>query len=169
MSSDRLLLQRDTNDHKLLREPSQHAVVRNLSSSDALALASLMFAAYHGGVDDGGESEEDALTEVQDTFNGRYGPYFPQASFGLWQNGQLISAVIVTLFNNLPLFAFCMTDPEHKRKGNCQYLIQQSLRALREAGWHHVRLYVTAANTPALTLYRQVGFSQVMGDTLNAS
>jgi GNAT superfamily N-acetyltransferase len=160
MSLNRLLLRRDINDLDLLPKPPSYATITNLSIENAPELAALMLAAYRGEVDYDGETEEEALAEVLGTINGRSGAYFTEGSFGLWQDEKLISAVMVTFFNDAPFFAFCMTAPEHKRMGNCQLLMQQSLRVLRETGWAHVTLYVTAANKPALTLYRQMGFSE---------
>lgn len=48
--------------------------------------------------------------------------------------------------------------PEHRGFGLGRMLMQQSLRGYLEAGIHRVRLEVTAANSPAVALYRSLGF-----------
>jgi hypothetical protein len=46
--------------------------LRSITTGDAQALALLMYDAYHGTIDDEGETSEDTLHEVEATLGGRY-------------------------------------------------------------------------------------------------
>ncbi len=52
--------------------------------ADMQPLASLMYRAYRGTIDYEGESEAEALVEVQKTFRGEYGAFMPAASYRAW-------------------------------------------------------------------------------------
>jgi hypothetical protein len=119
-----------------------------------------MYDAYLGAVDYAGETLADAIEETRRTFEGAYGPVLSDASLGLFLENQIQSAVIVTLFENEPLFAFCITRPAHQRQGYCRGLVVESLRALHRAGYKSANLYVTKTNAPAIELYNQLHFTE---------
>jgi GNAT superfamily N-acetyltransferase len=136
--------------------------VRSLTLSDVPAVGRLMYDAYLGTVDYAGETVADAIEETRRTFEGAHGPFLSDASPGLFVDGDIQSAVIVTLFENEPLLAFCITRPAYQRRGYCRRLVLDSLRALHRAGYKSANLYVTKANAPALDLYRQLHFDDAI-------
>ncbi len=134
--------------------------VRKLTEGDTPQLAELMIAAYRGTIDYEGETDADAEQEIARTFSGAYGPLVTESSLGVWIDQSLQSAVIVSRFEDEPFFVFCMTKYEAKQKGYCRTLMLQSLAALLESGSKTAHLYVTAANEPAVNLYKKLGFAE---------
>lgn len=86
------------------------------------------------------------------------------ASLGVQIGDRIESAVILTVFREEPLFAFCLTRPGHRRRGFCRSLMIEALHALRQAGRPRAHLYVTRANDPAVNLYAQLGFASLPED-----
>jgi ribosomal protein S18 acetylase RimI-like enzyme len=134
--------------------------LQKLGLDDELALARLMLAAYRGGVDDDGETEADALALVRGTFDGRVGPFLPHCSFAKWDGREMIAAVVVTVYQAMPMIAFCVTHPAHQRQGHGEALITAAITGLDEAGWAKVQLFVNPLNDGAIRLYRRLGFSE---------
>lgn len=163
MTNARVVLERQLGELTTPTAPPS-VTIRPLLLEDIPELSALMVAAYRGEVDDEGETEDDALTELSATFAGKYGEFLAQSSLGLWRAEGLVSAVVATVYHETPLFAFCMTTSAFKRRGYCRLLMRRSLKAMRDDGWERVHLYVTAANTPAVSLYRQLGFKRIEGD-----
>ena len=52
-------------------------------------------------------------------------------------------------------------DPEYRRSGIGQQLILALVEGLKAAGNHCLSLEVRCSNTPAITLYEKLGFSQI--------
>jgi ribosomal protein S18 acetylase RimI-like enzyme len=132
---------------------------RVLNTQDAAALAALMMSAYRGTVDDEGETEVEALAEIEKTMKGGYGDWLQNYSLGTWIDESLVSAVVVTVFENLPLYAFCLTRDGDKRQGHCERLMRRSLGLLYGRQFPKAHLFVTASNQPAGKLYRKLGFT----------
>ena len=51
--------------------------------------------------------------------------------------------------------------PEYRRRGIAQALILELIRRLSQQGNRSLMLEVRASNTPAITMYRKLGFAQV--------
>jgi ribosomal protein S18 acetylase RimI-like enzyme len=134
------------------------AELRSPTRSDIASLATLMLRAYRGTVDDDGETAADAEAEVTKTFDGAYGPFLADCSQVVDRSSQLLSATLVTLWEDRPFIAFSMTDPDHQRTGLARACMLCALRALRMRGAHEVRLVVTVRNRPAVGLYESLGF-----------
>ena len=92
---------------------------RNISEKDTRSLGKLVLESYRGTTDYEGETQEDAISEIRDTINGKYGPLLEPCSFLIDENGQVLSACIITWSEkeNLPLLAFSMTHPDFKNQG----------------------------------------------------
>ncbi len=133
---------------------------RPITSADADALASLMWHAYHGTIDDEGETPEDAAREIGLLFAGGYGPLLTDCSFVAESGGAVVAASLVVLFarERVPLLAFAMTHPAHANRGLAGALIRHSINALIAAGQTDLCLYVTEGNAPAQHLYAKLGF-----------
>lgn len=134
--------------------------MRILRADDDEIIGELLFEAYRGTVDDEGETREDARLEAQGTLDGRYGTVLWPCCFVVVREGRALSASIVTRPepDQAPLLAFSFSHPAYQRRGLAASLIKSSLNALHQAGHHELRLVVTAANEPALQLYRKIGF-----------
>lgn len=135
--------------------------VRPITPSDVSALAALMFDAYHGTIDDEGETPDDARAEVQRTLDGAHGDFLPGCSFSVEEGGRMLAATLVTLWQDAPLLSFVMTHPEAKGRGLATYLIQQSSNALLGQGYDELYLFVTEGNVPAQRVYGRLGFTVV--------
>lgn len=129
--------------------------------SDAPALGALMLAAYRGTVDDEGEFEDDAVTEVERTLAGEYGPLIADASLVVEDDRRLMGASMITMWEEHPLVAYMFVHPDAQRRGVATHLMASIGNALLSAGHARLDLFVTEANTPAVNLYRKLGFEVV--------
>lgn len=146
---------------ELVKRPQEGSWrVRAISPDDAALLGELMVQAYRGTVDYHGETREDARAEVKATLGGKYGVFLRDCSFLIEEEGQIISAVMVTLSEHYraPLLAFCMTHPSRKTEGMATFLIREACNALVDAGFRELFLVVTEANKPARHIYEKMGF-----------
>ena len=135
--------------------------VRAVTASDAPALGQLASAAYRGTVDDEGETLDEHVSEMEATLAGRYGPWLASASRLVQPPQQPVTtAVLVTLWDDLPFLAFCLTRPDAQRRGLAAALISEAARSLEAAGHLQVHLAVSRAN-PAVRLYERLGFREV--------
>jgi len=121
----------------------------------------VLLAAYRGTVDDDGEDESDAIGEVEQTVEGQYGPFLPEASFVAEDGDPIVGASLVTLFESRPFLAYVVVHPDAQRRGLASRLIAAGGNALLAAGHTELDLLVTEANEPAVALYRHLGFEQV--------
>jgi GNAT superfamily N-acetyltransferase len=128
------------------------------SDADMHQLASLMYSAYRGTIDDEDETEAEALIEVQKTFTGAYGVFVPSCSAVVERGGRLLSATLVTRWQDRPFVAFSMTEPNSKRTGLARACLIAAMSRLHAAGEHELGLVVTMANFPAISLYTSLGF-----------
>jgi predicted GNAT family acetyltransferase len=150
-----------------LEQPAHAA--RNPRLEERELLAQLMLAAYRGGADDEGETIAEALQEVDHVLVSAERPFMPEASFVIEIDAILASASLVSLFRGAPLIAHIMTHPSYKRRGLGAAALLSSAHALREQGWNLLSLYVTDSNTPALALYRKLGFKTTSTVTVAAA
>src|SRR5215831_6972789 len=131
---------------------------RTLTQADTESLGSLMLAAYRDTIDYDGETLDDALFQMRSVFQGKFGPLQDLASFGIEQEGRLVSAIIITVWQGRPLVAFSMTRPEAKNQGMATFLLKSSINALLTFGQKELTLIVTAGNEPAEHIYEKIGF-----------
>lgn len=141
--------------------PDRRWQVRNAGQTDREALAALLIAAYTGTIDDGGETPEEALAEIDRTLGGAYGPFLAPSSFVVEAEGALIASTLITRWSGAPLVAFVMVDPRHQRRGLGAFVLRRSMAALWEQGERELALFVTEGNTPAERLYVRLGFTVV--------
>lgn len=146
--------------------PAEHKLLalRPLVESDAPALADLMLAAFRGTLDDEGEDLDQARDEVRRTFAGGYGPLLWNASFVVEDEAAtpaLLSASVITFWQDLPLLSFSVTHPRAGRRGLATALIRQSARTLAQQGHARLDLFVTRGNAPAERLYDKLGFHDI--------
>ena len=138
--------------------------IRGIEEEDTAALAELTLAAYQGTIDYEGETLAEAQAEIEKVFASRYGPLIPEASTVVEEEGRLLAACFVTLYEERPFVVFMMTHPEHKGRGLGTQLLQTSIDALLDRGHAELDLVVTDGNTPAQRVYEKLGFEVVMDD-----
>ena len=126
--------------------------------ADMTQLAELMVAAYAGTVDDKGESVETALEEVNKTYSGEYGIFLPHCSQIVERSGRIVSATLLTYWQERPFVAFTMTLPTWQRRGLARNCLVNAMRDVLLGGGDKLSLVVTLANEPALRLYQQLHF-----------
>ena len=132
--------------------------VRTFESGDVLALGGLMYRAYLDTVDYEGETPEQATAEIHETIQGAYGAFIPTCSKVVARAGSVLSATLITRFQNRPFVAFTFTDPGFSRQGLARACMQAAMSELFGQGERELRLVVTLANTPAVRLYTRLGF-----------
>lgn len=161
MSRDSLAMRLDlTGVLPEARPLPQDIDVRQGTQADIEGLATLSYNAYHDTVDDEGESPADHLTEISETWQGKYGELLTEATLVALAGGAIVSAAIVTRWKEQPLLAFALTDPEWQGRGLAGALILGSAKALAAQGETELMLAVTRTN-PAVDLYQRLGFVEV--------
>ena len=138
--------------------PSGTEVCRSVLDSDRDPLAHLMLAAYRGESDAENNTLDDAHEEIRKTFAGEYGEFLPETSVIIERDGDIATATLITLFEELPFVCFTMTAPQFKRQGLARASLLASIQNLQNAQETVLRLMVTSSNTPALRLYEHLGF-----------
>jgi GNAT superfamily N-acetyltransferase len=135
---------------------------RLISQRDHKALGILMLEAYRGTIDYEGETLKDAIEEIQNTFEGKYGVFLQSCSFLIEKNEQALSACLITFYEkmNMPLVAYMMTHPRYKNLGMGTFLLKKCMNALLDSGYEELCLVVTEGNDPAYNLYERLGFSR---------
>lgn len=148
----------------MLAAPVQRHVVaadpgaRAPTAADADALARAMLDAYRGTIDDEGETIDDARAVVRQLFEGEFGAMAWAASEVVERDGQLVSATLLTRWQERPFVAFTLTVPGHQRRGLARAGMQRAISRLAAAGETELRLVVTQGNTRAEALYESLGF-----------
>ena len=133
---------------------------RFLSPDDCEGLGMLMYEAYKGTVDYSGETSQEAIKEMEKTFEGKYGRVLWDISLLKEQEGRPVGATIVTEYgdDDIPLIAFTFTHPGLKRTGMATRMIKDILGEAGRKGISKIRLFVNPNNTPAVSLYKKLGF-----------
>jgi RimJ/RimL family protein N-acetyltransferase len=117
-----------------------------------------MYRAYLNTIDYDGETLEQSAAEIVKTVEGEYGEFVASCSKVFVQGGALVSATMITRFQNRPFVAFTFTDPALSGQGLARLCMQAAMAALFAQGERELRLVVTLANAPAVRLYEKLGF-----------
>ena len=137
--------------------------LRTLSSADLEPLAVLSAACYAHSVDRflfGEETEPltAARSLLGSLFQGQFGTFVPDASFGLEVDGTLRGATVVTRRPAYYLLADVEVHPSVQGQGHARRLIRATLQALSTDTETPLALSVTQQNGVAFQLYRNLGF-----------
>ncbi len=137
---------------------------RTVRKSDREDLAILLYAAFHGTIDDEGEPFSEALAEIDRTFAGDCGGLLFDCSFIIEQGDFLASACLIGRPDphDAPLVVFSMTRPDAQGRGMAQFLLSRSIDALLDRGYGRLTLIVTEGNAPAQRLYASLGFRPIV-------
>ncbi len=143
---------------RLVDVPTELAI-RHPTTEDTEALAALMLDAYVGTIDaDGSETLEDARAEVAGFLSGASGEPMLDHSFVALDHDRMVSVVLVSRHDGLPLIAYAMTAASHKGRGLAAALTTRTLASLHGAGERQAHLWVTRGNAPAERIYERMGF-----------
>lgn len=151
----------------LHKDQSLHAplppdfLIRGPRPDDTGELAALMLDAYQGSVDDDGETIEDALKEVESYFAKKSGKLLLDFSYVCLIDGEIQSAVLLSLWQKTPLLAYVMTRSDWKGRGLAGRLLRLALAGLSNAGFRSAEAYVTEGNIPSERLLASLGFLRV--------
>lgn len=131
---------------------------RRPNPADELQLAELMLAAYRGSEDEEEETIEQALAEIRKTFEGEHGRFLSNCSRVVERDRRIVSAILVTGWQERPLVAFAMTAPAWKRRGLARAGMVNTMQDVLASGEKLLSLVVTVKNEPAYSLYQDLGF-----------
>lgn len=136
------------------------AVLRHPVPEEAESLAEVMLDSFRGSVDDEGETTDDALVAAETWYAGGHGEPLVDCSWVLDTSGTILSACLVTIWNDEPLIAWIMTRGPWKMRGLASYLLRQSLLSLQDRGYSRVHAYVTPGNTSSEKLFAHFSFTK---------
>lgn len=136
---------------------------------DIPALGRLYYEAYPPGV--AGASVEEAVADIQASFDGEYGELWVEASPVVLRGDDPVAALLTVHqapWDDVPDCPFVIelfTAPTHRRAGLGRALVAHTKGVVSRSTQTAVALRVDADNAAALALYRQVGFSLVDAGT----
>lgn len=148
-----------------LRSPP--AACRAVTGADADALASLLYEAYLGTIDDEGETRAQAQIEMRGFFAGKYGPPLLDACVAIECDGRPIAAALMCDWNERhqvvagPLVAYVIVHPSARGRGHGIAVMNAALTRLAEAHWGRVYAVITEGNAPSETLFGKLGFRRL--------
>ena len=82
-----------------------------------------------------------------------------QIAIGLEEDGQLIGVVLATHDTRKGWINRLAIDPDHRRKGYGEQLVQAAEDALHGAGLHLIAAFIEEGNTASLTLFEKLGYA----------
>ncbi|MFH1852302.1 MAG: GNAT family N-acetyltransferase [Candidatus Neomarinimicrobiota bacterium] len=126
-------------------------------------LSELLIAAFHGTIDDEGETPEQAVVEIQDFLDGQRGgpPMFAESAIGI-SNGQIIGASMVANWTKFeqPIITYMMIHPQWQKQGLGKLLLRSSLTKIKLDAHERVWAIITKGNIGSETLFQNHGFKQ---------
>jgi GNAT superfamily N-acetyltransferase len=134
---------------------SESFQIRTVVPADLTGLARLMLDAYVGTIDYEDENLDDAAEEVR-SFLDDPGSLLDR-SYIVEDEGEIVSAVLVSMWQGRPFIGYVMTLPSHKKQGLARLVITHAITRLADDGHERVVLYITDGNTPSENLFRSVG------------
>lgn len=126
-----------------------------ITPDDLHPLAQLMLDAYRGTIDSEGETLQDAVDEVSSYFDDS--PLLEHSFQVRAEDGQPVSAVLVSQQDEDAFIGYVITDPEHKGRGLATEVTSRALSSLQSAGYGRVVLYITEGNKPSERVFRGLG------------
>jgi ribosomal protein S18 acetylase RimI-like enzyme len=136
--------------------------IEPIRDADLRVVAHLMVDGYRGTIDFEGETDDDALEELQGAIDGANGPVI-RAGWLMARNpeGRPAAAIAVVRWRGMPFISYVFTAAADKGRGHGSALIQRVGTELAAAGEHELVLFVTVGN-PARSLYERLGFVEAV-------
>ena len=112
------------------------AVTRAIAREDVPAIASIMYRAFQGTVDDDGMPEEQAARKVNAIIDGKYGPFIAAASRVTIVDGGCVAFLLATDYEpyGMPVIAAIAVAPEYRRRRYGRLLLQAATQAACDPG-----------------------------------
>ncbi|MEK7888282.1 GNAT family N-acetyltransferase [Burkholderia contaminans] len=134
--------------------------LRHVEPDDVPALAQLLFAAFHGTIDDPGHTEAQYALKVSAILGGRYGEWIQEASWTVEQTNGLQSVCLVCDYKpyGCPVIAIIASAPARQRSGAAGALLAAALDKLSALGHAECCAMVTKGNVASEHLFRSCGF-----------
>ncbi len=142
--------------------------LRPAEESDLPALAELHRRAYRDRFDrylflEEEDEAADALREVREIFEGRWGEIDRSGSVVLQLERKLVASVLAVRRPDGILIADVAVDPDVQGRGLGRRVLASSLEAMHRRGDRSIVLNVTEGNDRALSLYTRLGFVRSLG------
>jgi GNAT superfamily N-acetyltransferase len=135
--------------------------IRRVTYDDKERIAKAMLNAYMGTVDQQEDTFEEALCEVENIFNDKYGSLITEASLMINGRSEVAAIIFITLYKETPLIIELFTCKNYYKQGMATSLINASMNELLDIGYNQLCLYVKEDNKDAIQLYRKLGFEIV--------
>ncbi len=136
----------DAEDDTIQMRPPTH--------EDSEVLAELMLDAYRDTIDYDDETMVEAREEIEGFFADSPDPIDSRLGMA---DSNIVSACLVTAWNEHPFVSYVMTGAEHKGKGFGTAMLRASLRSLEGAVRATVGAFITEGNTPSEAMFYRVG------------
>ncbi|MFT4067903.1 GNAT family N-acetyltransferase [Paraburkholderia sp.] len=135
--------------------------LRRIQSCDVSALGRLFFAAFHGTIDDAGQTENQYMLKATAILSGRYGEWISEASSTVGQPDALLAACLVCNYKpyGCPVVAVIATSPAIKREGIAGTLLDAAMTALAALGYLECCAMITRGNLASERLFESRGFA----------
>jgi GNAT superfamily N-acetyltransferase len=127
-------------------------------SKDIFELGAAMKDAFIGTPDYVGETLEELIEEINDVVNEGFSPLIKEASYRIEYNGITASAIMISLYQGLPLVSEIFTTKAYLGKGLASFLLRKSIHSLYIEGYQKLILYVHPSNERAISIYENLGF-----------
>ena len=82
-----------------------------------------------------------------------------QIAIGLEEDGRLIGVVLATHDTRKGWINRLAIDPDYRRQGYGEQLVQAAEEALHEAGMHLIAAFIEEGNDASLTLFEKLGYA----------
>lgn len=145
-------------------ESEENVAVRTPSRSDIPQIGQLYFEAYDPGLT--GENVEEAVADIEASWNSEYGEFWEEASVVAELNGKIVGALLAVkqapweLTPDGPFIIELFVDSEVRGRGVARQLMERGLHAMKVQGASSASLRVLADNTRAQNFYRSLGFTE---------
>ncbi|MGF6645647.1 GNAT family N-acetyltransferase [Paraburkholderia sp. GAS82] len=138
------------------------AVTRAIAREDVPAIASIMYRAFQGTVDDEGMPEERAARKVNAIIDGKYGPFIAAASRVAIVDGECAAFLLATDYEpyGMPVIAAIAVAPEYRRRRYGRLLLQAATQALATLGYCRCCAMISPGNAASEALFVSIGFKE---------
>jgi ribosomal protein S18 acetylase RimI-like enzyme len=127
---------------------------------DVTELAIVMLDSLKGTCEYVGETLDDIVEEISSVISGSFAPFIYEASYQIKQNGEIMSAIMISFYKGYPLISEIFTKKQYHNLGMARALIKKSINSLLKIGYKDLILYVDPRNTAAINLYNKIGFTE---------
>jgi ribosomal protein S18 acetylase RimI-like enzyme len=131
---------------------------QSINEDEVTELARIMLDSLKDTCEDKGESLEDIIEEIVEVIGGYFAPFISDASYQLKQNGEIVSAIMISYYEGYPLISEIFTNRKYQGLGMASSLIKKSVNSLVQMGYTILTLNVELENIAAINLYRKIGF-----------